>query len=66
MAHAAGHKPWGSIKCLALGPFCDSYIARFSLLGNPEEPDSVGEFARLKIESRAVPGAEALFGRSRA
>ena len=38
----------------------------FSLLGNPGELDSVGEFTRLKGESRAVPGAEALFGRNQA
>ena len=38
----------------------------FSLLGNPRELDSVGAFTKIEGESRAVHGAEALFGRNRA
>ena len=55
---------WHGLKCLALGPFCDSYIARFFSFGEPRVLDSVGVFT--KGESRALPGAEALFGLNRA
>ena len=34
---------------------CDSYIARFSLLGNPGELESVGEFT--KVEGRKQSSA---------
>ena len=32
-----------ALKCLALGPFRGSYIARFCLVRNPAELDSVTE-----------------------
>ena len=57
--------PLHVIKCLALGPFRDSYIARF-FGGNPGKHDSVGESTRDEGRSRAVLRADALFGRNRA
>ena len=42
-----------TVKCLALGPFCDPYIARFSLVRSPEELDSVGESTKIEGQKRS-------------
>ena len=51
-----------SIKCLALGPFGDSYVARFSFVRNQRNLIVSVSPQRLKGKSGAVPGAEALIG----
>ena len=44
------------IKCLALGPFCDSSIVRLFFFGEPRRAfDSVGEFT--KVEGRKQSSA---------
>ena len=59
-ATLADPSPMPQVKCRALGPFCGSYIARFSLARNPAELDGAGEFTEVEGQMQSSAWCQGL------